>query len=185
MPQPCRSSRLPAAAACSASSAASLGGAAAGSAVSGGLGSLLEQFRNAGLGQQANSWVGTGQNHPITPEQINSVIGQGKIAEIAQQAGLEPGANVAVARAGAADAGGQADARRPAASKAEALSSVMAAEPQTALAIPQGERPWGANAIPPPPGQPRGVAGHCVHFDIDPVARLAPAPDWSRPACAG
>lgn len=67
-----------------------LGGAAAGSAVSGGLGSLLEQFRNSGLGQQADSWVGTGQNHSITPEQINSVIGHGKLAEIAQQAGLDP-----------------------------------------------------------------------------------------------
>lgn len=67
-----------------------LGGAAAGSAVSGGLGSLLEQFRNSGLGQQANSWVGTGQNQTITPEQINSVLGHGKLAEIAQQAGLDP-----------------------------------------------------------------------------------------------
>ncbi|MCI4679146.1 YidB family protein [Rhodoblastus acidophilus] len=67
-----------------------LAGAASGAAVSGGLGSLLEQFRNAGLGQQANSWVGTGQNQPITADQINSVIGQGKIAEIAQQAGIDP-----------------------------------------------------------------------------------------------
>ncbi|MDI9849401.1 YidB family protein [Rhodoblastus sp. 17X3] len=67
-----------------------LAGAAGGAAVSGGLGSLLEQFRNSGLGQQADSWVGTGQNHPITPDQINSVIGHGKLAEIAQQAGLDP-----------------------------------------------------------------------------------------------
>jgi uncharacterized protein YidB (DUF937 family) len=67
-----------------------LAGAAGGAAVSGGLGSLLEQFRNSGLGQQADSWVGTGQNHPLTPEQINAVIGHGKLAEIAQQAGLDP-----------------------------------------------------------------------------------------------
>jgi uncharacterized protein YidB (DUF937 family) len=65
-------------------------GAAAGSAVSGGLDSLLNQFRNAGLGQQADSWVGTGQNMPISADQINSVIGQGKIGEIARQAGLDP-----------------------------------------------------------------------------------------------
>jgi uncharacterized protein YidB (DUF937 family) len=67
-----------------------LAGAAGGAAVSGGLGSLLEQFKNSGLGQQADSWVGTGQNHPITPEQINAAIGHGKLAEIAQQAGLDP-----------------------------------------------------------------------------------------------
>jgi uncharacterized protein YidB (DUF937 family) len=70
--------------------AGAAGGAAAGGAVSGGLGSLLEQFRNAGLGQQADSWVGTGQNHPVSPQQINDVIGHGKIGEIAQQAGIDP-----------------------------------------------------------------------------------------------
>jgi uncharacterized protein YidB (DUF937 family) len=65
-------------------------GAAAGSAVSGGLGDLLNQFRNAGMGQQADSWVGTGQNLPINADQINSVIGQGKIGDIARAAGLSP-----------------------------------------------------------------------------------------------
>ena len=53
--------------------------------------------------QQADSWVGTGQNHPITPEQINSVIGHGKLAEIAQAGRSQPRAIVAAARAGAAD----------------------------------------------------------------------------------
>ncbi|WP_298351015.1 YidB family protein [Rhodoblastus sp.] len=67
-----------------------LAGAAAGTAVSGGLGSLVDQFRNAGLGQQVESWVANGPNQPITAEEINSVIGQGKIAEIAQQAGVDP-----------------------------------------------------------------------------------------------
>jgi uncharacterized protein YidB (DUF937 family) len=67
-----------------------LAGAAAGTAVSGGLGSLVNQFRNAGLGQQVESWVANGPNHSITADQINAVIGQGKIAEIAQQAGIDP-----------------------------------------------------------------------------------------------
>jgi uncharacterized protein YidB (DUF937 family) len=67
-----------------------LAGAAGGAAVSGGLGSLLDQFKNSGLGQQAESWVGTGQNQPISAEQINAAIGHGKLAEIAQQAGLDP-----------------------------------------------------------------------------------------------
>ncbi len=67
-----------------------LAGAATGTAVSGGLESLVNQFRNAGLGQQVESWVANGPNHQITADQINSVIGQGKIAEIAQEAGVDP-----------------------------------------------------------------------------------------------
>jgi uncharacterized protein YidB (DUF937 family) len=67
-----------------------IAGAAAGTAVSGGLDMLLNQFRGAGHQEQVNSWVGTGQNQPISPDQINSVLGQGKIAEIAAQAGISP-----------------------------------------------------------------------------------------------
>ena len=65
-------------------------GATAGSLVTGGLDSLLKQFRNAGQGPAAESWVGTGQNHPVTAEQNNAAIGHGKIAEIAQSAGISP-----------------------------------------------------------------------------------------------
>jgi uncharacterized protein YidB (DUF937 family) len=67
-----------------------IAGAAAGTAVSGGLDMLLNQFRGAGHQEQVNSWVGTGQNQPISPDQINNVLGQGKIAEIAAQAGISP-----------------------------------------------------------------------------------------------
>jgi uncharacterized protein YidB (DUF937 family) len=70
--------------------AASLGNANAGTAVSTGLDSLLNQFRQAGQGKAAESWVGTGENHPISPEQLNAAIGHGKIADIAQQAGISP-----------------------------------------------------------------------------------------------
>jgi uncharacterized protein YidB (DUF937 family) len=65
-------------------------GAGAGTLVTGGLDKLLKQFRNAGQGPAAESWVGTGQNHPVTAEQINAAIGHGKIAEIAQAAGISP-----------------------------------------------------------------------------------------------
>ena len=67
-----------------------LAGAAAGTAVSGGLDALLNQFRGAGHAETVNSWVGNGANQPISAEQINSVLGQGKIAEIAAQAGVSP-----------------------------------------------------------------------------------------------
>ena len=70
--------------------ASGAGGSIPNSAVSSGLENLLNQFRNAGHAKEADSWVGTGQNHPISAEQINSVIGQGRLAEIARAAGVDP-----------------------------------------------------------------------------------------------
>ncbi len=57
----------------------------------GGLGALLEQFSRAGLGDAAQSWVGTGQNQPVSPDQISQVFGGDTIAQLAQQLGLAPG----------------------------------------------------------------------------------------------
>jgi uncharacterized protein YidB (DUF937 family) len=54
----------------------------------GGLGDLLDQFQRAGFGEQARSWVGTGQNIPISPDDLGQVFGQGGISEIARRAGL-------------------------------------------------------------------------------------------------
>ena len=54
----------------------------------GGLGDLLDQFQRAGYGEQARSWVGTGQNQPISPDDLGQVFGQGGISEIARRAGL-------------------------------------------------------------------------------------------------
>ena len=56
----------------------------------GGLAGLVQQFASAGLGQQAASWVGTGENHAITGDQINQVLGSEKVQAIAQQLGLDP-----------------------------------------------------------------------------------------------
>lgn len=43
----------------------------------GGLQGLIEQFTRAGLGQQAASWVSTGQNLPISAEDLMKVFGRG------------------------------------------------------------------------------------------------------------
>jgi uncharacterized protein YidB (DUF937 family) len=56
----------------------------------GGLGALLQQMQQAGFGDQARSWVGTGQNMPITPDVLDQIFGQRGIDEIARQAGLTP-----------------------------------------------------------------------------------------------
>lgn len=56
----------------------------------GGLQGLIEQFTRAGFGQQAQSWVSTGQNLPISAEQITQVLGGqgGQLQQLAQQFGM-------------------------------------------------------------------------------------------------
>ena len=54
----------------------------------GGLMELLQQFQRAGLGSQADSWVGTGQNMPISPEQLMQVFGRGRVEQMAASSGL-------------------------------------------------------------------------------------------------
>ena len=61
------------------------GGAASGG---GGLGGLLQQLQTAGLGQQADSWVGGGENLPVSEEQLRSAFGSESIHELAVQAGV-------------------------------------------------------------------------------------------------
>ncbi len=56
----------------------------------GGLGGIIQKFKEGGLGEQAASWVGKGENLPISAEQISSVIGNGAIAEMAEKFGLSP-----------------------------------------------------------------------------------------------
>lgn len=55
-----------------------------------GLGALVEQFSRGGLGELVQSWVGSGQNLPISPDQIAQVLGDGPLAQLAQQFGLQP-----------------------------------------------------------------------------------------------
>lgn len=57
----------------------------------GGLAGLMEKFQSAGLGEQVNSWVGTGQNLPVSPEQLGSVFGQDQISQMAEKMGLSTG----------------------------------------------------------------------------------------------
>ncbi len=56
----------------------------------GGLGGLLQQFQQAGLGEQAASWVGTGQNLPIDAGQLSAALGSGTLGNIASQLGMSP-----------------------------------------------------------------------------------------------
>lgn len=67
------------------------GGAAPGlpgGAATGGLGDLIEHFRNSGLGQKAESWVGTGQNEPVDETEMGKALGPDLLDQLAQQTGL-------------------------------------------------------------------------------------------------
>jgi uncharacterized protein YidB (DUF937 family) len=55
----------------------------------GGLPALLSQFSRAGYGQQADSWVGSGQNMPISPDVLGQIFGQGQIQQMGRQFGVE------------------------------------------------------------------------------------------------
>jgi len=58
----------------------------------GGLSGLLDKFRTAGLGQQADSWVSTGKNVPVSGDEVSSVLGHGQVQGMSQKLGLPPGA---------------------------------------------------------------------------------------------
>ena len=55
---------------------------------SGGLSGLIDQFRRAGLGQTADSWVSTGPNQPISPRQLERVFGDEQVEAMAEQSGM-------------------------------------------------------------------------------------------------
>ena len=54
----------------------------------GGLTGLLDKFKTSGLGQQAESWVGTGKNLPVSGDQIASVLGSPQVQAMAQKLGI-------------------------------------------------------------------------------------------------
>lgn len=54
----------------------------------GAMGNLLAAFKSGGLGNIVQSWVGTGQNLPISADQVRAVLGQDKVAELAKGAGI-------------------------------------------------------------------------------------------------
>lgn len=56
----------------------------------GGVGGLVEKFGQNGLGDVAGSWIGTGSNLNISPEQISQVLGSGPVADFARKLGVSP-----------------------------------------------------------------------------------------------
>ena len=54
----------------------------------GGLGGLLNKLEQGGLGDQTKSWVGSGQNQPVSPSQLGSALGPSVMKTVSQLTGI-------------------------------------------------------------------------------------------------
>ena len=54
----------------------------------GGLGSLAERFQQSGHGDVINSWIGSGQNQPIAPDQLHQALGPDAVNNLSRLTGL-------------------------------------------------------------------------------------------------
>jgi uncharacterized protein YidB (DUF937 family) len=57
----------------------------------GGLAGLAAKFQQGGLGDVLQSWVSTGQNQPISGDQLHDVLGSDTLSALARQLGVSPG----------------------------------------------------------------------------------------------
>lgn len=62
-------------------------GASATQAGPSGLDALVNQFRQSGLEDVINSWIGTGQNQAISPNELREALGQQTVNDLSRQAG--------------------------------------------------------------------------------------------------
>jgi uncharacterized protein YidB (DUF937 family) len=67
---------------------AMLGGASVGGLLNGGIGELLEKFKQNGQGETAQSWVNDGPNKDVSPTQLKQAIGPDVLAALEQETGL-------------------------------------------------------------------------------------------------
>jgi len=54
----------------------------------GGLGGLVERFRQGGLDDIINSWIGTGANKPISPHQLHDALGSETVDDLMRETGM-------------------------------------------------------------------------------------------------
>jgi len=65
-----------------------LAGGAAGSILGGGLNDLLKQLQQSGLHEETNSWVGSGPNKTIAPNDLANALGADQINALMEHTGL-------------------------------------------------------------------------------------------------
>jgi uncharacterized protein YidB (DUF937 family) len=54
----------------------------------GGLPGLINKFQQQGLGETVNSWVSTGHNKPISPDEVQRALGPDLLQQLATKSGL-------------------------------------------------------------------------------------------------
>ena len=59
-------------------------------AQSGGLQGLANKFSQSGEGNAFSSWVGTGENQPVSGDQIQKVLGSDQVSALAAKLGVDP-----------------------------------------------------------------------------------------------
>ena len=58
----------------------------------GGLQQLISSFQQKGLGDVIGSWISTGPNQAISPDQVQQALGPDQLGRLSQQTGVDPGA---------------------------------------------------------------------------------------------
>jgi uncharacterized protein YidB (DUF937 family) len=56
----------------------------------GGIAGLQQMFQQGGLGHVVSSWIGSGQNLPVSASQLQNVLHGGALQQAAQQSGMDP-----------------------------------------------------------------------------------------------
>ena len=54
----------------------------------GGLSKMMQGAQASGLSAQADSWVGTGENEPVSGQDVKAVVGDDTVQELAREAGI-------------------------------------------------------------------------------------------------
>ncbi len=54
----------------------------------GGVDGLLQKLRGGGLGSQVDSWVGTGPNQPVDPQQLGQALGPDSVNRLSSSTGI-------------------------------------------------------------------------------------------------
>ena len=56
----------------------------------GGLDGVVQAFRQGGMAETVNSWIGTGANAPVSADQVQDVLGSGVFKDLAAKLGVSP-----------------------------------------------------------------------------------------------
>lgn len=56
----------------------------------GGVSGIVNELQSKGLGATVKSWVGTGANQPVSPQDLHQALGADTVSQLAAKVGLNP-----------------------------------------------------------------------------------------------